>query len=205
MSIPILTLLIFFPVLGGLILLGSSKEKVKSIKVMALIVSLLEFIFTLPLCFTFDQTIHHLQFVERHSWIPLFDIDYFLGLDAVSMLFILFSTLITILCVLVSWNSIQTKVKGFFVSLLLFEGAMIGAFCAHDLFILYLFREATLIFMLLLICAWNGPKHICTGIPGIIGRASGTMRKVQGCLVSHYLAYMGGGVVFIIILMFARF
>ena len=189
MSIPILSLLIFFPVFGGLLLLGSSKENVKGIKVLALVISLLEFALTLPLWFTFDKTTHHMQFVERHSWITLFNIEYYLGLDGISVLFVLLSALVTILCVLVSWNSIQTKVKEFFVSLLLLEGAMIGVFCALDFFLFYIFWEAMLIPMFLLIGVWGGPKRIYAATKFFLYTLVGSLLMLVGIIT----LYLKGG------------
>lgn len=189
MSLPILSLLIFFPVLGAVILLGTGKENGKKIKVMALVISLFEFVLTLPLWFAFDKTTHHMQFVERHSWISLFNIEYYLGLDGISILFILLSTLITILCVLVSWHSIQTKIKEFFVCLLLLEGAMIGVFCALDFFLFYIFWEAMLIPMFLLIGVWGGPNRIYAATKFFLYTLVGSLLMLVGIIT----LYMQGG------------
>ncbi|MBW6520164.1 MAG: NADH-quinone oxidoreductase subunit M [Desulfoarculaceae bacterium] len=189
MSLPILSLLIFFPVLGAVILLGTGKENGKKIKIMALVISLLEFVLTLPLWFAFDKTTHHMQFVERHSWISLFNIEYYLGLDGISILFILLSTLITILCVLVSWHSIQTKIKEFFVCLLLLEGAMIGVFCALDFFLFYIFWEAMLIPMFLLIGVWGGPNRIYAATKFFLYTLVGSLLMLVGIIT----LYMQGG------------
>ncbi len=189
MSLPILSLLIFFPVLGAVILLGTGKENGKKIKVMALVISLVEFVLTLPLWFAFDKTTHHMQFVERHSWISLFNIEYYLGLDGISILFVLLSTLITILCVLVSWHSIQIKIKEFFVCLLLLEGAMIGVFCALDFFLFYIFWEAMLIPMFLLIGIWGGPNRIYAATKFFLYTLVGSLLMLVGIIT----LYMQGG------------
>jgi len=86
-----------------------------------------------------------MQFVERHQWIPEWNITYSLGIDGISVLFVLLSTLVTILCVLISWNSIKVKLKEFYIALLVLEGAMIGVFSSLDFFLFYLFWEAMLI------------------------------------------------------------
>ena len=189
MSLPILSLLIFFPVLGAVILLGTGKENEKKIKGMALVFSLVEFVLTLPLWFAFDKTTHHMQFVERHSWISLFNIEYYLGLDGISILFVLLSTLITILCVLVSWHSIQLKIKEFFVCLLLLEGAMIGVFCALDFFLFYIFWEAMLIPMFLLIGIWGGPNRIYAATKFFLYTLVGSLLMLVGIIT----LYMQGG------------
>ncbi|HID70936.1 MAG TPA: NADH-quinone oxidoreductase subunit M [Desulfobacterales bacterium] len=195
MSFPILSLLIFLPVLGGITLLGISKENEKNVKVMALIISLLEFVFTIPLWFAFDKTTFQMQFVERHSWISLFNIEYYLGLDGISILFVLLSALITILCVLVSWNSIQVKVKEFFIALLFLEGAMIGVFCALDFFLFYIFWEAMLIPMFLLIGVWGGPKRIYAATKFFLYTLVGSLLMLVGIIT----LYMKGGNTFDII------
>ncbi|MEA3466988.1 MAG: NADH-quinone oxidoreductase subunit M [Thermodesulfobacteriota bacterium] len=189
MSFPILSLLIFLPILGGIVLLGMSRENEKNVKVMALIISLLEFVFTLPLWFAFDKTTYHMQFVERHSWISLFNIEYYLGLDGISILFVMLSALVTILCVLVSWNSIQTKVKEFFVALLLLEGAMIGVFCALDFFLFYIFWEAMLIPMFLLIGVWGGPNRIYAATKFFLFTLVGSLLMLVGIIT----LYIKGG------------
>jgi len=189
MTFPILSLLIFFPVLGGILLLGIGKENVKGVKIMALVISLLEFVISLPLWFSFDKTTHHMQFVERHSWIKLFNIEYYLGIDGISVLFVLLSALVTILCVLVSWNSIEIKVKEFFVSLLLLEGAMIGVFCALDFFLFYIFWEAMLIPMFLLIGVWGGPNRIYATTKFFLYTLVGSLLMLVGIIT----LYMQGG------------
>ena len=189
MSFPILSLLIFLPVLGGFALLGISKENEKNVKVVALIISLLEFVFTLPLWFVFDKTTFQMQFVERHSWISLFNIEYYLGIDGISVLFVLLSALVTILCVLVSWNSIQTKVKEFFIALLLLEGAMIGVFCALDFFLFYIFWEAMLIPMFLIIGIWGGPKRIYAATKFFLYTLVGSLLMLVGIIT----LYLKGG------------
>lgn len=189
MEMPILTLLIFFPFFGGIGLLFIHREKVQAIKQAALVISLIEFVLCLPLWFMFDKTTHLMQFVERHSWIQLFNIEYYLGIDGISVLFVLLSALITILCILVSWESIETKVKEFFVSLLLLEGAMIGVFCALDFFLFYIFWEAMLIPMFLLIGVWGGPNRIYAAIKFFLYTLVGSLLMLVGIIT----LYMKGG------------
>ncbi|MEN8188869.1 MAG: NADH-quinone oxidoreductase subunit M [Thermodesulfobacteriota bacterium] len=192
MSFPILSLLIFFPIFGGLSLLTMKGENVQNIKVVALIVSILELLFCLPLWFGFDKTTHQMQFVERHNWIELFNIQYYLGLDGISVLFVLLSALIAVLCILVSWNSIEIKVKEFFVSLLLLEGAMIGVFCALDFFLFYIFWEAMLIPMFLIIGVWGGPNRIYAAVKFFLYTLVGSLLMLVGIIT----LYIKGGQTF---------
>lgn len=187
MSVPLLSALIFFPVIGGFSLLIAKRENVQAIKLMALIISLLELLLTLPLWFLFDKTTHHMQFTEHHTWISALNINYSLGVDGISVLFILLSALITTLCILVSWESIQTKIPEFYISLLLIEGAMIGVFCALDLFLFYIFWEAMLIPMFLLIGIWGGPNRLYATIKFFLYTLVGSLLMLVG-IISLYFA-----------------
>ncbi|HXX53601.1 MAG TPA: NADH-quinone oxidoreductase subunit M, partial [Thermodesulfovibrionales bacterium] len=157
---PILSTLIFVPLVGAGIILFLSRTQQKLIKMVALVVSILVFALSLPLFTEFDKSTHLMQFVEKHQWIPDWNITYSLGIDGISVLFVLLSTLVTILCVLISWNSIKTKLKEFYIAILVMEGAMIGVFSSLDFFLFYLCWEAMLIPMYLLIGVWGGPNRI---------------------------------------------
>jgi NADH-quinone oxidoreductase subunit M len=161
---PILSTLIFLPVAGTALLLLINRSNESLIKWVSLGVSIAAFLVSLPLFTNFDKTTHLMQFTEKHAWIPAWNINYSLGLDGISVLFVLLSTLITILCVLISWNSIKMKTKEFFISLLFLEGAMIGVFCSLDFMLFYIFWEAMLIPMYLLIGVWGGPNRIYAAV-----------------------------------------
>ncbi len=188
MSAPILSTLLFFPIIGGLSLLFVDRRKEETIKLMAFLVSVIELVISLPLWFTFDRTTWQMQFVERHSWIPAFHVEYYLGVDGISVLFILLSALITILCILVSWTGITTKVKEFFISLLLLEGAMIGVFCALDFFLFYILWEAMLIPMFLLIGVWGGPRRIYAAVKFFLFTLVGSLLMLVGIITLYVKA-----------------
>ena len=189
MSVPLLSALIFFPIIGGFSLLIVKREDVQAIKIMALLISLLEFLLSIPLFFMFDKTTYHMQFTELHSWIPAFNINYSLGVDGISVLFILLSTLVTILSILVSWESIKEKVVEFFISILVLEGLMIGVFCALDLFLFYIFWEAMLIPMFLIIGIWGGPKRLYATVKFFLYTLVGSLLMLIGIIS----LYMHGG------------
>ena len=189
MSVPLLSALIFFPIIGGFSLLIVKREDVQAIKIMALMISLLEFLLSIPLFFMFDKTTYHMQFTEHYSWIPAFNINYSLGIDGISVLFILLSTLVTILSILVSWESIKEKVVEFFISILVLEGLMIGVFCALDLFLFYIFWEAMLIPMFLIIGIWGGPKRIYATVKFFLYTLVGSLLMLIGIIS----LYMHGG------------
>jgi NADH-quinone oxidoreductase subunit M len=127
-----------------------------------------------------------MQFVERRSWIKSFNVEYYIGVDGISVLFVLLSTLITILCILVSWTSIQTKAKEFFISLLLLEGAMVGVFCALDFFLFYIFWEAMLIPMFLLIGVWGGPNRIYAAVKFFLYTLVGSLLMLVGIITLYF-------------------
>ena len=185
---PILSTLIFLPVIGAAVILLIGRTQETLTKWVALVVSIVAFVLSLPLFTNFDRTTHLMQFTERNEWIPSWNITYFLGVDGISVLFILLSTLITILCVLISWNSIKTKVKEFYIAILIMEGAMIGVFASLDFFLFYLFWEAMLIPMYLLIGVWGGPNRIYAAIKFFLFTLVGSVLMLVGIIVLYFYA-----------------
>ena len=189
MSIPLLSTLIFFPILGGLSLLVIPRQQTATIKIMALIISLVEFLLCLPIVLLFDKSTYVMQFREVYPWITALNINYALGIDGISVLFLLLTALIIVLSILVSWESISEKVQEFFVALLILEGAMIGVFCATDLFLFYIFWEAMLIPMFLIIGVWGGPNRIYATVKFFLYTLVGSLLMLVGII----LLYQNGG------------
>jgi NADH-quinone oxidoreductase subunit M len=185
---PILSTVIFLPVFGALLLLFIKRSAEITTKVIALITSIATFLLSLPLFTNFDKSTHKMQFVERHSWIPDWNINYYLGIDGISVLFVLLSGLTAILCVLISWNSIKTKVKEFYIAILLTTAAMIGVFCSLDFFLFYLFWEAMLIPMFLIIGVWGGPNRIYAAIKFFLYTLVGSVLMLVGIIVIYFYA-----------------
>jgi NADH-quinone oxidoreductase subunit M len=127
-----------------------------------------------------------MQFVEKHSWIPNWNINYFLGVDGISVLFVLLSTLTAILCVLISWESITKKVKEFYIAVLLTTSFMIGVFCSLDFFLFYLFWEAMLIPMFLIIGVWGGPNRVYAAIKFFLYTLVGSLLMLVGIIVLYF-------------------
>lgn len=192
MSFPLLSALIFFPLLGSLLLLTFGKEQTGRIRMAALVITLVEFCLSLPLWFSFDKATPAMQFVEKTPWIPRWNIQYHLGIDGISVLFVLLTTLLTVLCILVSWTSITVKVKEFFISLLVLEGAVVGVFCSLDFFLFYIFWEAMLIPMYLLIGIWGGPNRLYAAIKFFLYTLAGSLLMLVGII----LLYLKGGQTF---------
>jgi len=185
LTYPILTTLIFLPALGAALIMFIGRSQEKLVKWVALVVSLAAFILSVPLFTEFDRSTHLMQFTERHEWIPSWNIVYFLGVDGISVLFILLSTLVTILCVLISWNSINSKIKEFYIAILVMEGAMIGVFSSLDFFLFYIFWEAMLIPMYLLIGVWGGPNRIYAAIKFFLYTLVGSVLMLVGIIVLY--------------------
>jgi len=183
---PILSTLIFLPVAGAALLLFIDRGKEELIKWVSLGVSIITFLISLLLFTNFDKTTHQMQFTEKLAWIPAWNVNYSLGLDGISVLFVLLSTLITILCVLISWNSVKTRFKEFFISLLVLEGAMIGVFCALDFMLFYIFWEAMLIPMYLLIGVWGGPNRIYAAVKFFLYTLVGSVLMLVGIIVLYF-------------------
>jgi len=182
----ILSTLIFLPVAGAVLLLLMKRSQENLIKWFTLVVSIINFGVSIPLFINFDKSTHLMQFVEKHSWIPSWNANYYLGVDGISILFILLSTLITILCVLISWNSIKNKAKEFFISILIMEGAMIGVFCSLDFFLFYIFWEAMLIPMYLLIGVWGGPNRIYAAVKFFLYTLVGSVLMLVGIIFLYF-------------------
>jgi NADH-quinone oxidoreductase subunit M len=185
LSYPILSTVIFLPVLGALLILINRRSWELVTKWIALATSIATFFVSLPLFLEFDKSTHKMQFVEKHSWLPNWNINYFLGVDGISILFVLLSTLIAILCVLISWQAIKTKVKEFYISILLTTSFMIGVFCSLDFFLFYLFWEAMLIPMFLIIGVWGGPNRIYAAIKFFLYTLVGSVLMLVGIIVLY--------------------
>jgi NADH-quinone oxidoreductase subunit M len=188
LAYPALSALIFVPLIGAAMLLFVSRTQERLIKWIALFVGIVVFLLSLPLVTEFDKTTHLMQFVERYQWIPSWGITYYVGIDGISVLFVLLSTLVTILCITISWNSVKTKVKEFYIALLVLEGAMIGVFSSLDFFLFYLFWEAMLIPMFLLIGVWGGPNRVYAAIKFFLYTLVGSVLMLVGIIVLYFSA-----------------
>lgn len=185
-SYPMLSTLIFLPIFGAVAIMLLPKCNTGLMRWSALCISMATFILSLPLFTHFDRTTAAMQFIERTDWIHAWRIQYYLGVDGISVLFVLLSTLLTILCVTVSWTAITDKVKEFYAALLLIEGSMIGVFCSLDLFLFYIFWEAMLIPMYLIIGVWGGPNRIYAAIKFFLFTLVGSLLMLVGILVLFF-------------------
>ncbi len=161
MNFPILSSIILLPTVGAIFIFftKSSSNKNQSIKNLALFVSLANFILSLYLWFMFDNSKSDFQFIESYEWIAGFA-NYKVGIDGISILFIILTTFITPLCIISVNATIKNKLKDFLIAILLMETLMIGVFCSLDLIIFYLFFEGGLIPMFLIIGIWGGDRRV---------------------------------------------
>ena len=157
MSSSLLSLSIWVPIFGALVVFAAGNEKSLA-RWMALIAAVAGFAVTIPLYMGFDSAQAGMQFVEQRPWIPRFNVEYFLGVDGISMLFILLNSFITILVVIAGWEVIEEKVSQYMGAFLLMSGLMNGIFCALDGILFYVFFEASLIPMYIIIGAWGGRR-----------------------------------------------
>ncbi len=181
---PILTVTTFLPLAGALIILLLRRAVL--IRWFALATTITTLIVSLPVYKHFDKATYKMQFVEIYPWIPAWNIHYKVGVDGISVLFIFLVTILSILCVTVSWKVIQTKTKEFFISLLILETAMIGVFVSLNVFHFYLFWELTLIPMFLLIGAWGGSNRIYAAVKFVLFMLAGSVLMLVGIIVLYY-------------------
>ncbi len=159
-NFPLLTLVIWLPILGGIAVLASGDQAASLSKRLALGVAIATFALSLPLWLAFDSTTAEMQFLERMPWIPLFGIEYFLGVDGISMPLILLTTFTTIFVIVAGWEVITYRPSHYMAAFLIMEGLMIGVFSALDAILFYVFWEAMLIPMFIIIGVWGGPNRI---------------------------------------------
>jgi len=156
LSFPILSTTIFLPLVGGIIILFLKKDR--DIKVAALAAGIITFLVSLMLFGNFRPDTQLFQLGEFIPWIPSYNINYVLGIDGITIFLIILTTILTPICVLCSWTAIKDRVKEFMFCMLVMETAMIGVFCSLDFVLFYIFWEAMLIPMYLLIAIWGGPR-----------------------------------------------
>ena len=160
MDFPILSSLILLPSIGALFLLFSkNNQDSNTIKYVALFTAIVNFLISIYLWYLFDRSISNFQFVENKLWIKNF-VNYTVGIDGISILFIILTTFITPLCIISVNKSIKFRLRDFLIAILVMESVMIGVFCSLDLFIFYLFFEAGLIPMFLIIGIWGGKRRV---------------------------------------------
>ena len=162
---PLLSLVTFLPLVGvGFIMTSRGDDAIvaRNARNIALSTSLIVFALSIVLWVQFDPSTPAFQFVERARWVSIggFTINYHMGIDGISLFFVLLSTLLTVLCVVSSWNSVHVQVKEYRIAFLVLETMMVGIFCALDFVLFYVFFEGVLVPMFLIIGVWGGPRRV---------------------------------------------
>jgi NADH-quinone oxidoreductase subunit M len=160
---PLLSLVTFLPVAGVfaiMILRGAPEDVARNARWIALWTSLIDLVLSLVIWARFDPTTSDFQFVEQAEWLPQFRIAYQMGIDGISLFFVVLSAFLTPICVVASWTSVKLRVKEYMIAFLVLETLMIGMFCALDFFVFYMFFEGVLIPMFLIIGVWGGPRRV---------------------------------------------
>ncbi|MFO1498763.1 MAG: NADH-quinone oxidoreductase subunit M [Verrucomicrobiota bacterium] len=172
-ALPYLSALIFGPMLGAIV--AALLPSARAVRGWTLLVTTAAALGSLPLYWHFDTSTAAFQFVEQVPWIPWLKVNWSLGIDGISLLLVLLTTIIMPLSVLCSWRYIQHRVKEFMIALLVMESAMIGVFCALDLVLFFVFWEAMLIPMALLIGIWGGPRKVYAAVKFFIYTMAGSV------------------------------
>lgn len=160
-TFPLLSLAIWCPIAFGIFILAFGRDDNPGlVRVASLIGAIVSFVVTLPLIQQFDNAAHGMQFVEKHTWIERFNINYSLGIDGISVWFVILTAFITVIVVISAWEVIEKKVAQYMGAFLILSGVMVGVFCALDGMLFYVFFEATLIPMFIIIGVWGGPNRV---------------------------------------------
>ena len=159
-ELPLLSLVIWFPILGGVAVLFVGDENPGRVKALALTVAILSLLISIPLYSSFDPATAAMQFQEFIPWIPALNANYHLGVDGFSMPLILLTAFMTLLVVIAGWEVVQYRIAQYMAAFLIMEGLMIGVFAALDAILFYVFFESMLIPMFLIIGIWGGPRRV---------------------------------------------
>ena len=190
-SWPILSLVTFLPLVGSaliLVLRGEPAAVARNARYLALWTSLITFLLSLVLWFGFDRSSADFQFVEQADWIPAFGIRYHMGVDGISMLFVLLSTLLTPICILSAWEAVKIRVKEYMIAFLVLETFMVGTFCALDFVLFYMFFEGVLIPMFLIIGIWGGSRRVYSAFKFFLYTLLGSVLMLLALIAMYYIA-----------------
>src|ERR1700742_3701908 len=188
---PILSLITWLPLVGCLMIMsvrGDEETVASTARCTALWTSLLVLILSLVLWVKFDQSDPGFQFNEHLAWLPEYRVAYSMGVDGISVLFVLLSTLLTPICILASWEAIHTRVREFMISFLILETMMVGMFAATDFVVFYMFFEGVLIPMYLIIGEWGGPRRVYAAMKFFLYTLTGSVLMMLALLAMWYQA-----------------
>ena len=192
MTAPWLSWAIWLPIVGGFLVLATGGDRnARGARFFALLVALAAFAVSLPLYSEFDSAQAGFQFVELHPWIARFNMHYHLGVDGISVLFILLNSLTTVLVVLAGWEVIENRVAQYMAAFLILSGLMNGVFAALDAVLFYVFFEATLIPMFIVIGVWGGPRRVYAAFKFFLYTLAGSLLMLVALLALYNLSGTG--------------
>ncbi|MCA1404366.1 NADH-quinone oxidoreductase subunit M [Ensifer sp. IC3342] len=184
MGFPLLSLIIFTPAAGAAVLMFLRSDD--AVRWTALVVTVLDLVFSIVLLAGFDTTTHEMQFTETVPWVPALGITYALGVDGISALFVFLTALLSWISVLASWVAIERKLKAFMASLLAMQALMLGVFSSLDLFLFYVFWEAMLIPMYLIIGVWGGEGRVYAAFKFFLYTLAGSLLFLVGVIALYF-------------------
>jgi NADH-quinone oxidoreductase subunit M len=188
---PLLSIAIWLPILSGVLLLAFGRDdRAGAVRWAALIASIASFLVTIPLVSRFDTASAAMQFVEREPWISRFNVWYLLGVDGLSVWFVLLTAFITVIVVVSAWKVITDRVNQYMGAFLILSGLLVGVFSALDGLLFYVFFEATLIPMYLIIGVWGGPRRVYAAFKFFLYTLAGSLLMLVALI---YLYYKSGG------------
>jgi NADH-quinone oxidoreductase subunit M len=182
----LLSVILFTPVVGALILLFVNKRQADTIRWIANVFGVLGFVVSVPLWFRYDPKGEAWQFVERAEWIPSIGAEYFLGVDGFSVLLILLTTLMGLIAILSSWTAITERVKEYYIFMLVLQTGMLGAFISLDFLLFFLFWEVMLVPMYFLIGIWGGGRRLYSAIKFFLYTLVGSVVMLLGILALYF-------------------
>jgi NADH-quinone oxidoreductase subunit M len=182
----LLTAITFLPALGALLIVALPRDRAPLVKGAAFGVTLVTFLVSLPLYFGFNAASASYQFAEHRAWMPSLGISYHVGVDGLSVLLVLLTTFLTPLTVLSAWNAIESRWKEFAITMLLLETGMVGVFVALDLFLFYVFWEAMLVPMYLIIGIWGGSNRVYAAIKFVLYTLAGSLLMLVAILALYF-------------------
>ncbi len=187
---PILSLVTFLPLAGALFILTirdvDQAIVARNARYVALWASSINFLLSLYLWFNFDGSTSAFQFVEKAEWMPVFELSYHMGVDGISVLFVMLTTLLTPICILASWDTIKDRVKEYMISFLILETLMVGMFCALDLVVFYIFFEGVLIPMFMIIGVWGGPRRVYSAFKLFLYTLAGSVLMLLAMFAMYF-------------------
>ncbi|HWI11584.1 MAG TPA: NADH-quinone oxidoreductase subunit M, partial [Burkholderiaceae bacterium] len=188
---PVLTLVTFLPLVGAafiLVVRGDEQTVASNARWVALWTTLVTFVVSLALWFDFDRGTAAFQFVERAPWFPGTTISYHMGVDGVSVLFVLLSTFLMPICILASWEAIEYRVREYMIAFLVLETMMVGTFCALDLVLFYVFFEGVLIPMFLIIGIWGHGRRVYSAFKFFLYTLAGSVLMLIALMAMYWSA-----------------